>query len=78
MWKEENNRLTKEFIFKDFKQAIAFILQTAMIAEKLQHHPDLYNSYNKVTLSLTTHDSGNHITGKDRKFAEMVDQLDLP
>lgn len=77
MWKEEDNKLTKEFIFKDFNQAIGFILQTAMIAEKLQHHPELYNSYNKVTLSLTTHDAGKKITEKDRKFAEMVDQLEL-
>ena len=75
MWKEEDNKLTKEFKFKDFSQAVAFILQIALIAEKLQHHPDLYNSYNKVTLSLTTHDEGNKITDKDRKFADMVDEL---
>ncbi len=75
MWKEENNRLTKTFKFTDFKQAFGFMAQVALIAEKMDHHPNWSNVYNTVTIELTTHDAGNMVTDKDRKLAEAIDNL---
>jgi len=75
MWKEENNFLVKEFIFKDFKQAFAFMIQVAAIAEEMDHHPLWTNVYNKVEIKLNTHDAGNIVTEKDRKLARAIDKL---
>ncbi|HXA02540.1 MAG TPA: 4a-hydroxytetrahydrobiopterin dehydratase [Cytophagaceae bacterium] len=75
MWKEENNILTKSFKFKDFKEAFGFMTKVALIAEKMDHHPNWSNVYNKVEIQLTTHDAGNKVTDKDRKLAEAIDKL---
>lgn len=74
-WKEENNKLIKEFKFKDFIEAWSFMTKVALIAEKMNHHPEWENVYNRVQISLTTHDVGNKITEKDRKLAEKIDAL---
>jgi len=75
MWKEQENQLVRHFEFKDFIEAFAFLTQVAILAEKQNHHPHISNVYNKVTLSLTTHDAGNTVTDKDRKLAEAIDKL---
>ncbi len=75
MWQETNNQLYKQFTFGGFKEAMAFMNQVAQIAEELNHHPEIRNSYNTVELWLTTHDASNKITDKDRAFAEMVDAI---
>ncbi len=75
MWKEENNTLKRTFEFKDFTEAFGFMARVAIIAEKLGHHPNWSNVYNKVSFELTTHDEGNTITEKDRKLAKEIDQL---
>ena len=75
MWKEENNTLTKTFKFKDFKEAFGFMTRVALIAEKMDHHPNWSNVYNKVEIHLTTHDAGNKVTEKDRELAEAIDGL---
>lgn len=72
MWKEENNKLTTELEFKDFKQAFSFMTAVAFEAEKLNHHPDWNNVYNKVNITLSTHDAGDVITEKDKKLAEII------
>lgn len=74
-WKEENNTLTKTFEFKDFTEAFGFMTRVAIIAEKMNHHPDWHNVYNTVTFHLSTHDAGDVVTDKDRKLAEAIDQL---
>lgn len=74
-WREENNKLTQTFTFKDFKQAWAFMSQVALTAEKADHHPNWSNVYNKVTIELFTHDKGNTVTEKDRKLAAEIDNL---
>lgn len=74
-WKEENNSLKRSFKFKDFVEAWAFMTQVALIAEKMDHHPEWSNVYNKVEITLTTHDKGNTITEKDRLLAKMIDAL---
>ena len=75
MWKEENNRLIKTFEFKDFVEAFGFMSSVALIAEKMNHHPNWTNVYNKVSFELNTHDAGNTVTDKDRKLAEAIDKL---
>ncbi len=72
MWKEEDNKLTQTFEFKDFQEAFAFMTRVAFLAEAHEHHPDWSNVYNKVQIELTTHDQGNTITEKDRKLAEAI------
>lgn len=75
MWKEENNQLVKSFLFEDFKEAFGFLQQVAFLAEEQNHHPEIYNVYNKVTLKLTTHDAGNTVTQKDKKLAGAIDKI---
>ncbi|HEY1061350.1 MAG: pterin-4-alpha-carbinolamine dehydratase [Sphingobacteriales bacterium 17-39-43] len=67
--------LKKEFKFKDFISAWAFMNKVALIAEKSGHHPDWSNSYNKVIIMLSSHDAGNKITEKDRNLADLIDKL---
>ena len=74
-WIENDNKLTKEFLFEDFGQAWAFMTEVAMLAERKNHHPDWTNVWNRVTISLTSHDEGNVITEKDRKMAEGIDRI---
>ena len=74
-WKEEDNKLTKSFEFKDFVEAFGFMSQVALIAEKMNHHPDWSNVYNKVDIELQTHDAGNKVTDKDRKLAAAIDKV---
>lgn len=76
MWIEKENKLTREFRFKDFKQAFAFMTQVALVAEKMDHHPEWTNVYNTVRISLSTHDAGDVVTGKDRELARAIDALD--
>ncbi|MEK6952980.1 MAG: 4a-hydroxytetrahydrobiopterin dehydratase [Nanoarchaeota archaeon] len=54
-WKIEDNKIIKEFKFKNFKENIAFVNKVSEIAEQEQHHPDLQISYNKLKIILTTH-----------------------
>lgn len=75
MWKEENNQLNRQFVFKNFSEAFAFMTRVALIAEKLNHHPEWSNVYNKVSIHLSTHDAGNTVTEKDRKLAAAIDAL---
>jgi 4a-hydroxytetrahydrobiopterin dehydratase len=75
MWKEENNRLTREFTFRDFSEAFAFMTRVALLAEKMNHHPTWSNTWNKVRIELTTHDAGNRVTNKDRELASAIDLL---
>ena len=81
-WKEENfddgtSVLSKEFKFNDFVSAWAFMSSVALLAEKMDHHPDWSNVYNRVTIRLNTHDAGNKITDKDRNLASQIDKLGL-
>lgn len=75
MWKEEDNMLKKSFEFKDFVAAFSFMTQVALIAEKMDHHPNWSNTYNKVDIALTSHDKNNTVTERDRKLAKAIDNL---
>jgi len=75
MWTEENNQLKRSFQFSNFIEAFTFMTKVAFVAEKMNHHPNWNNSYNKVDISLYTHDAGNTITDKDRKLASEIDKV---
>jgi 4a-hydroxytetrahydrobiopterin dehydratase len=75
MWKEENNKLVKTFTFKDFTEAFGFMTKVAIAAEKMNHHPTWTNTWNKVTIELSTHDAGNIVTDLDRTLAKAIDKL---
>ena len=75
MWKEENNTLSKPFHFQDFVEAFGFMTQVAIIAEKMNHHPEWSNVYNKVHIVLSTHDEGNIVTEKDKNLAIAIDKI---
>ena len=75
MWKEENNKLSRTFTFKNFSEAFGFMSRVALIAEKMNHHPNWSNVYNKVEIHLNTHDAGDTVTDKDRKLAADIDKI---
>ncbi|MFL2996005.1 MAG: 4a-hydroxytetrahydrobiopterin dehydratase [Cytophagales bacterium] len=75
MWEESNNKLRKEFKFKDFIEAAAFITKVSIVSEKNNHHPEIYNIYNKVIIDLCTHDKENQITSKDYNLAKEIDKI---
>lgn len=73
-WEINEGKLTCQLNFTDFKMAMKFMNQVAEIAERMNHHPDWSNSYNKVQIQLFSHDE-NSLTEKDRKLAKAIDQL---
>ena len=75
MWIEKDNKLTKTFTFQGFTEAFGFMTKVAIEAEKMNHHPEWSNVYNKVTFKLSTHDAGDIVTEKDRKLAEIIETL---
>jgi len=75
MWKEENNQLIRQFEFDNFIDAFSFMTKVAMLAEKAQHHPTWENTYNKLTIKLSTHDAGDVVTKKDKDLAAQIDAL---
>ncbi len=74
-WNENDGRLEREFVFGDFTEAFAFMTRVAFVAERLGHHPDWSNVYNRVSISLTTHDAGNTVTDNDRAMAAAIDEI---
>ena len=74
-WNEENNCLKKTFKFKDFSEAFSFMTRVALIAEKMNHHPTWSNTWNTVSIELSTHDAGNKVTERDRKLADAIDKI---
>jgi 4a-hydroxytetrahydrobiopterin dehydratase len=75
-WSEVEGRdaITRKFMFKDFNEAFGFIARVALIAEKEDHHPEWFNVYNKVEVTLSTHDAGG-VTARDVKLAVAMDKL---
>lgn len=75
-WLHEDNKLKKTFQFKNFTEAFGFMTKVALIAEKMDHHPTWTNTWNKVSIELTTHDAGNVVTAKDQQLAEAIDAVE--
>ena len=73
-WQLEGEQLKKSFQFRDFQHAFAFMTAVAMHAERHDHHPDWSNCYNRVSVSLSTHDAGG-ITAKDFALARCMEEV---
>ena len=71
-WRRDGDLLRRSYVFADFRAAFAFMAHVALIAERLFHHPEWSNVYNKVELAVTSHDVGG-ISARDRDFIERVD-----
>ena len=75
-WKEENNTLTSEFKFNDFKEVSIFTMQLFNLYEELNHHPDtLLYGYKFIKITTTTHDAGNTLTNLDYELTRRIDAL---
>ena len=73
-WEFDDNAIHTAFEFENFKETFTIMTRIAFEAERLQHHPDWANVYNKLHISLSTNDAGG-VTDKDFEFANVIDQL---
>ena len=73
-WKFEKGGIEKNYIFKDFKEAIAFMVSVGFVCEAKNHHPEWSNVYNKLHIRFSTHDAGG-LTDKDFELAEETEKL---
>ncbi|NIR48645.1 4a-hydroxytetrahydrobiopterin dehydratase [candidate division KSB1 bacterium] len=73
-WNVENGKLHKSFQFDSFVDAFAFMTKTALTAESMDHHPEWFNVYNKVTVDLSTHDLGG-ISTRDFELAKKMEEF---
>jgi len=74
-WEIKDQRLCRIFVMNDFSAAWAFMTRVALLAEQQAHHPDWRNVWNRVEISLCTHDQGNQVTEKDIRLAEAINVL---
>ena len=74
LWKQDSSGLHADFLFADFVEAWTFMNQVAVLAESMDHHPDWTNNYNKVHITLISHDKGV-VTERDQLLARAIDQL---
>jgi 4a-hydroxytetrahydrobiopterin dehydratase len=74
-WIESNDKLKRKFEFKDFNEALSFINKLAPICESMNHHPEIKWVYNKIELTLSTHDAGDKITELDYQLANKIDEI---
>lgn len=73
-WRRDGEALRRSYEFADFRSAFSFMAHVALIAERLFHHPEWSNVYNKVELAITSHDVGG-LSSRDRDFIERVDAV---
>lgn len=74
-WNEAGGGLHRDLTFSDFAEAFAFMTRVGLIAQEQGHHPDMSISWNKVSISITSHDAGNVVTDKDRTLAAAIDAM---
>ena len=75
-WQLQKKMITREWSFKNFIEAFGFITKVAMLAETMNHHPNIKNIYSKVILQLTTHDLGG-LSNKDIELAKAINELEV-
>ena len=71
-WSIKNGKLHRELTFADFTEAFSFMTKVALHAEKMNHHPEWFNVYNRITIDLMTHDAGG-ITSNDVELAKFIE-----
>ena len=73
-WEEDENQIVKQFELKNFLDSIGFVTKVAMLAERMDHHPDILIQYSKVTITLSTHNAGG-LTEKDFNLANQIEKI---
>ncbi len=73
-WAVESGKLHREFQFENFVEAFGFMSRAALVAEKMDHHPEWFNVYNRVEITLTTHDAGG-VSERDVALARFIDSI---
>ena len=71
---DSRDAITKSFKFKDFNAAFGFMTRVALFAEQMNHHPEWFNVWNRVEITLSTHDAGG-LTARDVKLAEAIERV---
>ena len=74
-WKHHEDKLSKDFVFKDFRESMGFLMEMAFECESANHHPEIYQVYNRLRLELTTHDAGRQVTQKDIDLARTIEAV---
>lgn len=74
-WSGDTSGLTRKIVFKDFREAMAFMAACVDGIDKLDHHPDWRNVYNSVDIRLSTHDLGNKVSEKDVELARLLNDV---
>ena len=74
-WTWESDRLSKTYEFLSFREAMSFLLRLSYEAEEQDHHPEIFNCYKQVKLSINTHDAGSKVTEKDFRLAHAIDSI---
>lgn len=74
-WTFEDNKLHKIYKFNDFREAMAFLVRLSYEAENRNHHPEIFNCYNRLEIGLNTHDAGGKVTDRDIELALAIEKL---
>lgn len=74
-WAYGDDKITRDFSFNSFKEALSFMVRVGFEAEALKHHPEWTNVYNRVSVQLSTHDADNKVTTKDIQLAKAIDKI---
>ena len=74
-WTFEDNKLHKIYKFNDFPEAMAFLVRLSYEAENRNHHPEIFNCYNRLEIGLNTHDAGGKVTNRDIELALAIEKL---
>ena len=74
-WVWDTDRLCKTYGFKNFREAMSFLIRLSYEAEEQNHHPEIFNCYKQVKISLNTHDAGGKVTEKDFRLAVAIDSI---
>lgn len=74
-WSHEDDKLKQAYRFADFNEALGFIVRVGLLAERHNHHPELFNVYNTVRIALSTHDADDKVTQKDVDLARAIQKL---
>lgn len=73
-WRREGNEIVRGFVFRNFREALAFVVHVGTLAERMDHHPDIAIRYKQVELRLSTHSAGG-LTAKDFELAQQIDAI---
>lgn len=74
-WGYSDDKIFRQFEFENFREAVSFIVKVGFEAEELEHHPNIFNVYNRVEIALQTHDAGDKVTEKDFDLARAIQAL---